>query len=176
MKKIILPLVLIAASATFAWSQFGRLDAGNAAGVQTQSASVGPLSATPANSASLVSKPKITVAAAMVAASPSQGQYKDGSYQGVASDAFYGLVQVEADVKNGQLVTVKILQYPRDRNTSRSINSEAIPLLNQEAIQAQSGQVDFVTGATLTSGAYVQSLTDALSQASASGSLTQAST
>ena len=165
MRKIILPVVLIAASAAFGWSQFGRPDAGNSAVVETQ----GVPSAAPANGAAPTGRLAITSAAAMVAS----GQYRDGSYQGVASDAYYGLVQVEADVKNGQLVAVKILQYPNDRNTSRYINSQAIPILNQEAIQAQRGQVDFVSGATLTSGAYVRSLSDALSQASTSSSTPQ---
>jgi uncharacterized protein with FMN-binding domain len=47
------------------------------------------------------------------------------------------------------------------------INEEADPQLISEAIQAQSANVDIVTGATDTSEAFIQSLTDALSQAQA---------
>lgn len=106
----------------------------------------------------------IPVASTLPAAG-SAGAFKDGSYQGSVADAYYGNVQVQANVKNGQLVSVRILQYPSDRNTSRYINSQALPMLKQEAIQGQTAQVDFVSGATLTSNAFVQSLTAALGQA-----------
>jgi uncharacterized protein with FMN-binding domain len=47
------------------------------------------------------------------------------------------------------------------------INGYAIPQLTTEAIQAQSAQVDVVSGATDTSYAFMQSLSDALTQAQA---------
>lgn len=47
------------------------------------------------------------------------------------------------------------------------INSYADPQLISEAIQAQSATVDVVTGATGSSEAFIQSLSDALSQAKA---------
>jgi len=40
------------------------------------------------------------------------------------------------------------LQYPNDGNRSIEINSYADPQLSSEAIQAQSANVDIVTGAT----------------------------
>lgn len=93
------------------------------------------------------------------------GQYANGSYTGSPADAYYGTVQVKAVIQNGQLADVQFLQYPSDRSTSRYINSQAMPLLTQEAIQAQSAQVDGVSGATETSMAFVQSLASALAQA-----------
>lgn len=93
------------------------------------------------------------------------GKYADGSYTGSAIDAYYGTVQVNAIVKNGQLADVQFLQYPNDRSNSRYINSQAMPLLTQEAIQAQSAQVNGVSGATFTSQAFQQSLTAALALA-----------
>jgi uncharacterized protein with FMN-binding domain len=94
------------------------------------------------------------------------GRYKDGTYTGSVADAFYGNVQVQVTVSGGNITDVQFLQYPSDRSTSRFINSQAMPLLTQEAIQAQSAQVDGVSGATATSGAFIQSLQSALSQAS----------
>ena len=91
--------------------------------------------------------------------------YKDGSYTGPVTDAFYGNVQVQAIISGGKITDVKFLQYPSDRSTSRMINSQAMPLLTQEAIQAQSANVNGVSGASQTSGAFVQSLQSALSQA-----------
>ncbi len=45
------------------------------------------------------------------------------------------------------------------------INSIAIPYLQQEALQAQSSNVDIITGATLTSEGFMMSLQAALGQA-----------
>lgn len=91
--------------------------------------------------------------------------YKDGVYTGDVTDAFYGNVQVQVTISGGRLINVTFLQYPNDRNTSIEINSQATPLLAQEAIQAQSAQVDGVSGATQTSRAFIQSLQSALDKA-----------
>jgi uncharacterized protein with FMN-binding domain len=93
------------------------------------------------------------------------GQYKDGQYTGAVADAFYGNLQVKAVVQGGKLSDVQFLDYPHDRRTSQEINSQAMPWLKDEAIQAQSAQVDLISGATLTSEAFVQSLQSALNQA-----------
>ena len=88
-----------------------------------------------------------------------------GTYTGAAVDAYYGTVQVQATVSCGKLTDVRFLQYPSDRSTSQQINDYAMPILRQEAIAAQSAQVDAVSGATHTSGAFVQSLASALAKA-----------
>jgi len=93
--------------------------------------------------------------------------YKDGSYTGSVADAQWGVVQIKAVITNGKITSVQFLQYPNDRNRSIYINSIADPQLSSEAIQAQSAQVDIVTGATDSSMAFMQSLSDALSQAQA---------
>jgi len=99
--------------------------------------------------------------------STTSGQYKDGTYTGSAADAFYGYIQVKAIIKQGKITDVQFLQAPSDRNQSVMINSYADPQLTQEAIQAQSANVNVVTGATDSSDAFIQSLTNALSQAKA---------
>jgi len=91
--------------------------------------------------------------------------YTNGSYTGSASDAYYGTVQVKAIVKNGQLADVQFLQYPNTHSYSIAVNNQAMPMLTQEAIQVQSAQVNGVSGATLTSQAFQQSLAAALVQA-----------
>jgi uncharacterized protein with FMN-binding domain len=93
------------------------------------------------------------------------GQYIDGTYTGSPADAYYGTIQVQAIIQNGALTDVQFLQYPNDRNTSIRINSQAMPILKQEAISAQSANVDIVSGATDSSQAFQQSLASALSQA-----------
>lgn len=95
------------------------------------------------------------------------GLYSDGTYTGSVADAYYGNVQVQAVVSNGKIVDVRFLDYPQDRGTSIRINSVAMPYLTQEAIQAQSANVNGVSGASDTSAAFRQSLASALVKARA---------
>jgi uncharacterized protein with FMN-binding domain len=98
-------------------------------------------------------------------ASASGGGYKDGSYTGSVADAQWGYVQVKAVISQGKITDVQFLEYPSDRSRSQRINQSADPELINEAIQAQSAQVDIITGATDSSEAFMQSLANALSQA-----------
>jgi len=93
--------------------------------------------------------------------------HADGTFVGSVENAYYGLVQVQAQVSQGKLVNVKVLRYPSDRRTSVYINSRALPVLRREAIAAQSASVDIVSGATLTSRAFARSLDVALNHAGA---------
>jgi uncharacterized protein with FMN-binding domain len=95
------------------------------------------------------------------------GIYNDGTYTGSVADAYYGNVQVEVVITNNRISDVKFLDYPQDRSTSRRINSSAMPRLTQEVIQAQSANVNGVSGASDTSAAFRQSLTSALADARA---------
>ena len=99
-------------------------------------------------------------------ASTTTGQYKNGSYTGTEADAQWGLVQVKISIQNGRLTNVQFLEYPNHRDRSVEINNYAMPQLTSEAISAQSSQVDVISGATDTSEAFMQSLGDALTQAS----------
>lgn len=95
----------------------------------------------------------------------SSGKYKNGTYTGSVADAFYGNIQVQVTISGGQITDVTFLQYPNDRQTSIEINSQAMPLLKQETIQAQSANVAGVSGASQSSAAFIQSLSSALGQA-----------
>lgn len=95
----------------------------------------------------------------------SQNSYKDGSYTGDVTDAFFGNIQVKAEISNGKISNIEILQYPNDRATSVRINDQALPILIEEAISVQNANVDIVTGATQSSEAFVKSLESALNQA-----------
>lgn len=118
------------------------------------------------------SSQKTTTNASSSTASPSTSKttttaltYKDGQYTGTAADAVYGSIQVQATITGGKLTDVVFLQYPNDQRNSIEINTQAMPLLKQEAISAQNAQVDGVTGATDTSQAFTQSLGSALQSA-----------
>jgi len=115
-----------------------------------------------AATATPVAAPTVTAAPTAVA---NAGKYKNGTYTGQQVDAFYGLVQVQTTIQNGKIASVQFLQYPSDRRTSQRINSVAVPWLQQEAVQAQQANVDIISGATLTSQAFIMSLQTALDQA-----------
>jgi uncharacterized protein with FMN-binding domain len=75
-----------------------------------------------------------------------------------------GAVQAVITVTDKKITSVSI-SAPQNDPRSASINAQAIPLLVQETLQAQSANINTVSGATDTSAAYVQSLQAALSQA-----------
>ena len=104
-------------------------------------------------------------AALLAAPSARAAALHDGTFDGGVYDAYFGPVQVEIKVQGGKVVSSKATQYPNHRNTSVSINSQALPILEREVVMAQSAKVHMISGATLTSKAYVSSLVDALQQA-----------
>ncbi len=122
----------------------------------------------PPVAASLTPPPAASLTPLPPTATPLQaaGQYKNGNYTGDQVDAFYGLVQVQVTIQNGKIANVQVPEYPNDRRTSVRINTIAVPYLQQEAIQAQDpNNVDIITGATLTSQAFIMSLQSALNKA-----------
>jgi uncharacterized protein with FMN-binding domain len=72
---------------------------------------------------------------------------------------------VRVTVKNGKLTDVTAVVYPTDNPRDQEINSYALPRLRTEALQAQSAEIDTVSGATYTSDGYRQSLQSALDSA-----------
>ncbi len=89
--------------------------------------------------------------------------YYDGSYYGDSVAAGrWGNMQVVAVIENGELVEILIADYPRSTYESDIITRNALPTLISEAIEAQDFDVDFVSRATDSSRAFVQSLESAL--------------
>jgi uncharacterized protein with FMN-binding domain len=77
----------------------------------------------------------------------------------------WGPVQVRLSLRNGKITDVQAVQYPNGNPRDDEINSIALPLLRSAALKAQSAQIDMVSGATVTSEGYVQSLQAALDSA-----------
>jgi uncharacterized protein with FMN-binding domain len=88
-----------------------------------------------------------------------------GAFTGADVPTIYGDVQVRIVVSGGRVTDVKALQLPSDRARSAEISQYSEPVLRSEVIQAQSANVDIVSGATYTSEAYAQSVSAALQQA-----------
>jgi uncharacterized protein with FMN-binding domain len=76
----------------------------------------------------------------------------------------FGDVQVRVVLQNGRITDVQPLQMPFDRRHSQEITQAVTPLLHDEVLQAQSAQIDLLSGATYTSDAYQQSLQAALAK------------
>jgi uncharacterized protein with FMN-binding domain len=77
----------------------------------------------------------------------------------------WGPVQVQVTVAGGKITDVTAVQYPNGNGRDQEINSYALPVLAKEALAAQSANIDHVSGATVTSDGYVQSLQSAIDQA-----------
>ena len=97
--------------------------------------------------------------------SSGSGSRTSGTFTGAAADTRWGTVQVQISVSNGKITQVTPVQYPQDNPRDAEINSYALPVLGQEVISAQSANIDMVSGATVTSGGYIQSLQSAIDQA-----------
>ena len=93
---------------------------------------------------------------------PSRG---DQQVDGDVIPTQFGDIQVRVVESGGKIVDVKALQLPSDRRRSREISQYSEPILHDEALQAQSAQIDTVSGATYTSGAYRESLQSAIDRA-----------
>ena len=77
-------------------------------------------------------------------------------------DTPYGPVQVAVVLNGNRITDVQALQTPNIGGRSARLAELATPILRQEVLQAQSAQVDTVSGATYTSEGYAQSVQYAL--------------
>jgi uncharacterized protein with FMN-binding domain len=84
---------------------------------------------------------------------------------GPSVDTRWGPVQVQITVDNGKVTDVAVVDYPSGNGKDRQINARALPILVSETLDAQSADIDMVSGATVTSDGYVQSLQGALDEA-----------
>ena len=88
-----------------------------------------------------------------------------GTYTGQSVDTRWGPVQVQITVKNGKITAAQAVVYPQENPRDQEINAYAVPQLNSEVVTSQSGSIDAVSGATVTSDGYIQSLQSAIDQA-----------
>jgi len=74
-------------------------------------------------------------------------------------------VQVQLTVSNGSITDVSVVEYPDNNGKDQQINTRALPILIQETLDAQGDSIDAVSGATVTSDGYLESLQSALDKA-----------
>lgn len=116
----------------------------------------------PASSATPTSAPSPS-ATAIASASA----YVDGTVAGSVVSTRFGDVQVQVTISGGVVSDVTALQLPSGDGNSRRISRVVEPILRDEALTAQTAQIDLVSGATYTSRAYETSLQAALDKAAA---------
>jgi uncharacterized protein with FMN-binding domain len=84
---------------------------------------------------------------------------------GDVADTRWGPVQVQVTVVSGKITNVSVVEYPNNNPRDQEINAQALPILVQETLSAQNAHIDMVSGATVTSDGYLQSLQSALDKA-----------
>lgn len=110
-----------------------------------------------------ISQPTTTIESATAA--PQVEQTVSYSVVGSVEDSKFGPFQVEVFFEDGAIVAVDTLQLPTDRK-STSINNSAVPLYEESVVEAQSADIDVISGATVTWSHYTASLQSALDEAS----------
>jgi uncharacterized protein with FMN-binding domain len=137
----------------------------NGVGAPIQAQTAAPRSTrAPATAAPRGTTPGATQAPAATPA-PAGGKLADGTVAGPVVSTRYGPVQVQVTISGGKISDIAALQLPSDHPRSAAISDYVQPILRDEALQAQSAQIDLVSGATYTSMAYARSLQAALDQA-----------
>jgi uncharacterized protein with FMN-binding domain len=84
---------------------------------------------------------------------------------GSVAQTQWGPVQVQLVVSGGSIAQVNVVQYPNGNSHDAEINNYALPILVKETTAQQSANIDMVSGATVTSTGYLQSLQSAIDQA-----------
>jgi uncharacterized protein with FMN-binding domain len=97
-------------------------------------------------------------------AAPTKAAKKgSGTFTGSVVQEPFGQVQVQITMTAGKITDVTALELPT-HGRSGFISQSAAPILQGEALAAQSANIDTVSGATYTSDAYAQSLQSAIDQ------------
>ena len=112
-----------------------------------------------------------TVPSASAPTTTSSSQASSGNssniktYTGSVAQTRWGPVQVKITVQDGKLTKVTVLQQPNGNRRDQEINDQALPILIDETVSAQNAKIDMVSGATVTSEGYLQSLQAAIDEA-----------
>lgn len=105
-----------------------------------------------------------TLAMALAAAcgqSAGKTLYNDGVYEGSSELGMHGTVTVQATVAKGRLAEIKATSA----NETQGIGTVAIDKLAKAMVEKQSAEVETVSGATMTSKAFIEAGAAALAKA-----------
>jgi uncharacterized protein with FMN-binding domain len=165
MRKITFWLMSTVAALVLLFSYRTSTDGGSGSAVAAAAPTTEPTS----NSTSAAPSPSSTSTA-----SPSPGASNSATsgsaaatktYTGSTASTRWGDVQVTITVTNDRITDVQVPVYPNNNGRDQEINAYALPVLTQETLTAQNANIDTVSGATVTSDGYRQSLQAALDAA-----------
>jgi uncharacterized protein with FMN-binding domain len=161
MRKITLWLLSTVAALVLLFSYRTSTDSGAGTAVAATLPATEPstsTSTTPSPSSSSTASPTPS-------ASSSSSASGTKTYTGSTASTRWGDVQVAITVTDGKITDVQVPVYPNNNGRDQEINAYALPILTQETLTAQNANIDTVSGATVTSDGYLQSLQAALDAA-----------
>jgi uncharacterized protein with FMN-binding domain len=161
MRRITLWLFSTVAAVVLLFSYRTSTGGGAAPAVAAVAPATTPTSGTSDDSGATPSPSESTSAAPQSSGSSKAAK----TYTGSTAGTRWGDVQVTITVANGRITDVQVPVYPNGNGRDQEINAFALPQLTQETLQAQSADIQTVSGATVTSDGYLQSLQSALDAA-----------
>jgi len=153
-KKTIFVVALSIAGFIAVW-RFEPAPLGSTAVAQPQATKTAPSTPEPSTSSG-ESGPGATTTPSRPSTSDSSGTSTVVT-QGTEESSQFGTVQVQVSFSGNKITDIKLLQQPR---SGRAVT--ALPKLQEETLQAQSANIDTVSGATETSESYKTSLQAAI--------------
>lgn len=150
------------------WQAGQRSGSHSANGIHVVSGASGPGSARSAASGAQASSgrpPRTGGGAAKGSGSSASAPPTRRNVTGALVQTPYGNVQVRVSLLGHRITDVTAIHLTDSSSTSVDISASAAPILRQEALSAQSANIDLVSGATYTSEGYQTSLQAALDAA-----------
>lgn len=144
----------------FAGTYYNLTDSANGGRCSTQGRRAAQMAAT--QSREEVAKLIVTIDPVVeeVEVNPDDYQYVDGTYEGAGMSSIGGEVTVTTGIVDG-----KIAEVSTEHNETDGIGGDAVPILEQQAVENNCAIVDAISGATETTNAFKEALQMALDKA-----------
>ncbi|MGC9220460.1 MAG: FMN-binding protein [Solirubrobacteraceae bacterium] len=138
--------------------------AGTSAGSTQTANSASAAAGSSAQTGSAATQASNSSSAAATAAAGSSASAPGGTRTVTGTDVQYGYgdLQVAVTVSGSKLTNISMVKANVADSYSGTVDQVALPQLRQEALSAQSANINAVSGATYTSDAYAQSLQAAI--------------
>jgi len=92
-------------------------------------------------------------------------EYLDGVYVGPRVENIKGGYQAQVTIENGAITAVDPVEAGTSDPESVRVNAFAVPTIVERVLEAQSADVEFVSGSSYTSPAFTESIAGALDDA-----------
>lgn len=92
-------------------------------------------------------------------------EYLDGVYVGPRVENIKGGYQAQVTIENGAITAVDPVEAGTSDPESLRVNAFAVPTIIERVLEAQSADVEFVSGSSYTSPAFIESIEGALEDA-----------